>query len=238
MSVHLILRILAAPVTVIVVLVGLWLAGGVLTDDFGVAMWLTVLWMGAACGGALVIARRSRAFRVPVLGAYLVTALVVGAYLGSSLFLDSTVDEEVAVAAEPGATGPGGRMAGAARDEDDDAGPAAENALLREGGFEPVRHPGSGTAHVIGLAGGGRVLTLTRFEVDNGPDLRVLLVPGPAYDEGQVREAVDLGGLKGNRGDQQYAIPDDVPLRGDWTAVIWCRAFSVLFLRAPLRVAS
>ena len=46
---------------------------------------------------------------------------------------------------------------------------------------------------------------------------------------------VDLGALKGNRGDQQYRIPAGTELRGPWTVVVWCRAFSVLFARAELR---
>ena len=78
------------------------------------------------------------------------------------------------------------------------------------------------------------MLTLTDFDVDNGPDLRVYLVAGPARSEGEVDEFVDLGALKGNRGDQQYEIPDGVDVGRYATAVIWCRAFSVLFARAPL----
>jgi hypothetical protein len=84
------------------------------------------------------------------------------------------------------------------------------------------------------LAQGGRVLTLTRFEVDNGPDLRVYLVAGPATTEGEVDDFEDLGGLKGNVGNQQYEIPADVSIDRYSTVVIWCRAFSVLFARAPL----
>jgi hypothetical protein len=59
-------------------------------------------------------------------------------------------------------------------------------------------------------------------------------VAGPAADESQVEDHVDLGGLKGNRGDQQYTVPADVDLPRYRTVVIWCRAFSVLFARAPL----
>jgi hypothetical protein len=78
------------------------------------------------------------------------------------------------------------------------------------------------------------VLTLTGFDVTNGPDLRVYLVAGRARTEGDVRHVVDLGALKGNQGDQQYDIPDRVDLERYATAVISCRAFSVLFARAPL----
>jgi hypothetical protein len=93
-----------------------------------------------------------------------------------------------------------------------------------------------GVATAIDLARGGRVLTLTGFEVDNGPDLRLYLVAGDARGEQEVRDFVDLGELKGNRGDQQYRLPAGIDLSRYSTAVVWCRAFSVLFARAPLDV--
>jgi hypothetical protein len=64
----------------------------------------------------------------------------------------------------------------------------------------------------------------------------VYAVAGPARSEGEVRDYVDLGALKGNRGDQQYRLPADLDLERHSTVVVWCRAFSVLFARAPMRV--
>jgi hypothetical protein len=49
--------------------------------------------------------------------------------------------------------------------------------------------------------------------------------------------AIDLGGLKGNREDQQYVIPANADTAGR-TVVIWCRAFGAPFGSAILdRVA-
>ena len=76
---------------------------------------------------------------------------------------------------------------------------------------------------------------MTNFDVDNGPDLRVYLVACPATTEGGVSDFIDRGGLKGNRGNQQYEIPANVRVERYSTVVIWCRAFSVLFARAPLK---
>lgn len=45
---------------------------------------------------------------------------------------------------------------------------------------------------------------------------------------------MDLGALKGNRGDQQYAILRGVAVEGR-SVVIWCRAFSASFGSALLR---
>ena len=228
-------RVLAVPVVAVVVLAGIWVTGALLTNDFTLAMWLTAGWMGLAGLVALLIALRSRLLRWPVLGAYAVTAAVAGLYLGSSMFLDTEVDERVAVAAPaaPAATAAAGRAEPDTR-QAAAAEPARRNVRIRAGRFRSVRHPATGRATVIELAKGGRVLTLTDFEVDNGPDLRVYLVAGAATTEGEVRDFVDLGALKGNRGDQQYEIPRDVDTGTSTTAVIWCRAFSVLFARAPL----
>jgi hypothetical protein len=213
------LKVLTVPATAAIVLAGLWVTGGLITNDFGVAMWLTIAWMGSAGVVALAVAARSRALRWPVLGGYAVTAAVAGAFLGSSVVFDDVVDETVAMAPALAST--------------DDAKP--RNVRLRRGRFESVRHPAKGDATAIRLARGGRVLTLTGFEVDNGPDLRLYLVSGRARDEGEVRDYVDLGALKGNRGDQQYRLPRGLDLDRHSTVVVWCRAFSVLFARAPLR---
>jgi hypothetical protein len=60
----------------------------------------------------------------------------------------------------------------------------------------------------------------------------VRLVPGDSQDGGAAG-AVDLGALKGNRGNQQYRIPGDVRVAGN-SVVIWCRAFSAPFGSARL----
>ena len=224
------LRVLAVPATVAIVLVGLWVAGALLTNDFELAMLLTAGWMGLAGLIAVGIAVRSRAFRWPVLGAYVITAVVIGVYLGRSVFMDDVVNEQVATAAPAGSA-----PAPAAQGSGQTAAPELQNVLLRAGRFESVRHSASGKAQAINLAEGGNVLTLTDFEVDNGPDLRVYLVAGPATTEGEVEDFVDLGGLKGNVGNQQYDLPRNLDVGRHSTVVIWCRAFSVLFARAPLR---
>ena len=213
------LKLLAVPATAALVLAGLWVSGGLITNDFAIARLLTIAWMGLAGAAALAVAARSRGLRWPVLGAYAITAAVAGAYLGSSVVFDDVVDEQVAMAAAP--------VAGT---------PEAVNTRLRRGRFESVRHPATGVATAIRLARGGRVLTLTGFEVDNGPDLRLYLVAGSVRGEEEVRDFVDLGALKGNRGDQQYRLPAGLDLARYSTVVVWCRAFSVLFARAPLRV--
>jgi len=89
-------------------------------------------------------------------------------------------------------------------------------------------HPTSGRAALIERPDGARVVTLTRFDTDPGPDLRGYVVAG---DGSSVEGAVDLGALKGNKGDQQYDVPPHAP---DGAVVIWCRAFTVAFGAAKL----
>lgn len=210
-------RLLSIPLVAVTVLAGIWVTGGLLTNDFLLAMALTAVWMavaGLTCG---LIAWRRRELRLPVLGTFLVVAAAAGFYLGRSQFVDDVVNERV-VRASPAAPS-------------DAAAP--RNVLVARGAFEGVAHSARGTARVIRTPG-RRVLTLTGFEVSNGPDLRVYVVPGPARTEEEVDDFRDLGALKGNKGNQQYDLPRQIDLDRPHTVVIWCRAFSVNFARAPL----
>lgn len=51
------------------------------------------------------------------------------------------------------------------------------------------------------------------------------------WDDGRY---VDLGALKGNVGDSNYLIPEDVDPLDFRTVVIWCRRFTVGFGVAPI----
>ena len=48
---------------------------------------------------------------------------------------------------------------------------------------------------------------------------------------------VDLGKLKGNRGNQNYEIPDGVDVAAQGSVVIYCMPFHVIFSVASLRDA-
>ena len=98
-------------------------------------------------------------------------------------------------------------------------------------------HRGSGSATIYRLPNGEGVLRLENFSVTNGPRLHVILTPS-ANPEGRndVRADghLDLGGLKGNRGDQNYPIPADADLSSFGSAVIYCVPFNVVFSVATL----
>lgn len=111
---------------------------------------------------------------------------------------------------------------------------AAKNVELLHGDVHAVGHDASGRAAVV-LTGGRRVLTLRGFRIDPGPQVRVWLVPRSARGDGQIpKDYKDLGRLKGNKGNQQYAIPGSVDLRRYRSVVFWCVPFTQALARANL----
>jgi hypothetical protein len=112
--------------------------------------------------------------------------------------------------------------------------------VLAKGEFHKAEKAGKGTATVYKLADGKRVLRLTDFETDNGPDLHVRLIAADdARDTASVAKAdfVELAKLRGNKGNQNYDVPADVDLSKYKVVSIWCNRFSVNFAAAPLAVA-
>ena len=111
---------------------------------------------------------------------------------------------------------------------------AAENVELLHGDVRAVGHDATGRAAVV-LTSGRRVLTLRRFSIDPGPNVRVWLVPRSAKGDGQIpKDYKDLGKLKGNRGNQQYRIPGSVDLRRYRSVIFWCVPFTQTLARANL----
>jgi hypothetical protein len=120
--------------------------------------------------------------------------------------------------------------------------PAGPVTLAR-GTFITHEHDTSGMVAVVRLADGSRVLRLEGLDTSDGPDLEVWITDAPViegrdgwhvFDDGRYR---GLGQLKGNQGNQNYAIPADLDL-GDYRSVsIWCNRFNVSFGAAKLAEA-
>ncbi len=113
----------------------------------------------------------------------------------------------------------------------------AEPEELARGAFVSQEHETRGTARVIELPDGSRVLRLEDFSTSNGPDLHVWLSEkkaGGSWFKYAGGRSVKLGELKANRGSHNYAIPADADLEGLNSAVIWCKRFFVSFGSAPL----
>ena len=154
----------------------------------------------------MVLARRP-ALRLPAGGTFLaivVAVVAIGYWTG---FRDRKVDEDVVVA-------------------------SAQAPQLATGSFSGKDgHAGSGTVTLIRRPDGSRVLTFTDFDVDPGVDVDVYLTPGDGSD---VEDRIELGNLKGNIGDQQYAIPAGADIAKYGTVVLWCKPFTVRIATARL----
>ena len=164
---------------------------------------------------------------------------------GQDASADSSAEEQSATESNAGADA-ADSGAGSAANSNADATtePSVEEtpkrAVTAEGTFISHEHPTAGTARIITLEDGSRVLRLVGLDTDNGPDLKVWLAAAPVikgrdgwfvFDDD---EYLSLGALKGNKGNQNYAIPDDADISDLTSVTIWCERFSVSFGAAEL----
>jgi hypothetical protein len=163
---------------------------------------------------------------VGIAGALALIVAVVGLvwFQPQKLFIDETVNEAAPV------------VSNSMSNSMTDAKPVAVDSMTEmrslEGTFSSLAHDTRGTAIVKTLEDDTDVMRLQDFETSNGPDVRVYLSAGKDGSYGD--DYVDLGGLKGNVGNQNYTIPSGTDLERYDTAVIWCRRFTVAFGAAKL----
>ncbi len=192
--------------------------------------------------------RRRRGLLVAV-GTLGVAALVIAAGLFQPwrLFVDERADDllptealvssSVTESADP-APDP---AIGNEVDAEADRSPAAvEPKIIRTGRLISHEHQTSGQVKIIKLADGSRLLRFEDLDTSSGPDLRVWLSSGPVI-EGKdgwyvfgEHPHVELGRLKANLGNQNYAVPADVDLGELRSVTIWCKRFRVSFGAAAL----
>lgn len=202
-----------------------------------------------------ILTKRNLTIGAVVIG---IPALIVAWWLISPLFLDSVVDEEFPVAADaPVDTTPESTSTTTTANDSDSVAPDTGEAVPEDSGTANVvrptapvevttiasgqfrdadeSHRGSGTAAIYELEDGSMLLRFEEFEVTNGPDLHVYLVPHEnPTSSGDLTGYVDLGSLKGNIGDQNYEIPGGVDVSQFGSVVIYCVPFHVFFSVAPL----
>jgi len=197
--------------------------------------------------GWIVAARRHPGRSVAVLAPALAVALPLGWYLGSPLILSSSIDEPaptaVAASARPGASGSTPPVTASPRLATETpavtpsaSSPAAPRELAGTFHGSDDFHFGEGTARLIETSPDTWVVRLEDFAVRNGPDLYVYLSPSA---DGYAPGAIEIGRLKADRGNQNYAVPAGILDDPDGVAsvVIWCKQFSHLFATAPLAAA-
>jgi len=150
-------------------------------------------------------------------------------YLGSPLFIRTTLDEPAPSAAAARSTALPSATSGVTVA----ATAAAPTTVTGELGYVDALHNGTGRVLMVRT---GSALTL-RFEnvaITNAPDVHVYL---SRETGGKWSEATSLylGSLKATNGSFNYVVPADADLPGYNSVVVWCRRFSVLITWADLR---
>ena len=167
---------------------------------------------------------RRRAFWVVAAASVALIVYLAFAVFGvHTLFYDEVVNEDFAASRATG-QGTSARPGGP--------------EVVATGEFHAVAHPGAGKAIVYRLRDGSYTLRLENLDIFNGPDLYVYAVAaGDAEDDETVLESgfLNLGRLKGNQGNQTYALPDGFDPEEHRAISVWCRRFSVNFATAPLK---
>jgi Electron transfer DM13 len=108
---------------------------------------------------------------------------------------------------------------------------------VTKGNFKSLAHETKGLASIYQFADGKRTLRLTEFETSNGPDVHVYLIAAEVEKGSDaIKDAgfIDLGSMKGNKGDQNYDIPAHADLNKYKNVTIWCARFGVNFGQAAL----
>ncbi|MCI0690104.1 MAG: DM13 domain-containing protein [Sporichthyaceae bacterium] len=200
---------------------------------------------GTRAGGALGRVRRlvrgyPVAAAVVVAAAVLAAVVVLTLYQPQRLLIDERVDEATPLAGAPVTTpsvaDPTPTTSGGGAPASTTAPATAGPKVLGRGTFRGLAHRGSGTALLVELEDGQRVLRLEDLDVENGPDLFVYLTAAPADSPRNAFDDnfVTLGRLKGNQGNQNYDVPAGIGPPEYPTVVIWCKRFSVGFAVAPI----
>lgn len=159
------------------------------------------------------------------------------------LFVDETVNEALPGAPEqPQETAPEPAAPEAPAESADPGEPAEPSGpeTLAEGAFISHEHATTGSVRILRLEDDSLVLRLEDLDTSNGPDLKVWITDAPViegtdgwgvFDDGRY---VSAGKLKGNKGSQNYELPEGTDLAGLTSVSIWCERFSVSFGAAEL----
>lgn len=231
-------RVIAAFAVASALGIGLLVLQRWVADTKAGAIVLVSIWFAVIGLAALAYARRRPELRVPILGTYAAIAVASVAIGYITGFRDTEVDEDVVMASERVAESErDSALAGGDASEPIVAKPKDESAKpsgpveLAQGGFTGADgHAGTGVATVVRDTDGSRSLTFTEFEVDPGAKVVVWLT----RDAENLDDRIELGGLKGNVGDQEYEVPEDADLRDYDTVVLYCTPFTVRIAVAPL----
>jgi hypothetical protein len=119
------------------------------------------------------------------------------------------------------------------------AAPAAPDApaVLRRGTFVDKDYEGSGSAMILRAgADAAPYLRLESFSTSAGPALHVLLtkVASPSSAADVAKGSVDLGALRGFKGNLTYPLPAGVDVTQYAGVIVYCVDYDVVFTAAAL----
>ena len=230
------MKLLAPPFVVLTLVVGVWFWSGVVAPDYWTTIGFGVAWF-LVC--SVIFGRIGKArpeLRWWLRGPFLACSVVAVLGFWWTSIRETEVNEQVV-------TGVPASEIAAAHIGSDPLAPQPtrkppenlprRNVVVLSGAVQPRSHSASGRARVVHLKSGARKLTLSDgFRIDPGPQVRVYIAT-----DATGTTFKDLGGLKGSKGSQQYAIPGGTNLSRYDTVVFWCVPFSVSLASADLRAA-
>jgi electron transfer DM13 len=226
-----------------------WFAASLYPNRVPIAIALGVLAILAVAvarrRGWFAAARRHPGRTVAAAAMLLALGGPVAWYLGSPLFITTSLQEPAPVAAtprpangDPAPSGPAAGLLGGVASPGPAAAaapPSAPPALAasQSGAFTGADsfHFGRGTATLAEIAPGTWSVRFEAFSVRNGPDLYVYLSPSAA---GYAAGSIELGRLKATDGSFNMAVPAGSDPESARSVVIWCKQFSVQFAVATL----
>jgi len=182
---------------------------------------------------------RRRSVLIPAaLGCAAVVVAALVTFQPWRLLVDEVVDEALpgASTSAPAPSAPAATASSAPARPTQDSQPVE----LARGEFISHEHATVGSVRLLELPDGTRVVRIEGLDTSSGPDLRVWLSDQPVlegeagwrvFDDGAY---ADLGGLKGNQGNQNYVVPEGVDLDALTSVSIWCARFAVSFGAAEL----
>ena len=174
-----------------------------------------------------------------LVGGLALVALVAGGYWFTPwrLFTTREVDERLPVATTTHGPATAGAAPSRTSSPASPASPAGPVELLR-GRFVSHEHDTSGRVRIVHQPDGTRLLAIEDLDTSDGPDLHVWLTDAEVTDDGwrvfDDGRYVDLGELRGNRGNLVYELPRELDLADYQSVSIWCERFSVSFGAAAL----
>lgn len=188
---------------------------------------------------------RRRVWPIVVAGlAVVLLAIGLAVFKPWLLFVDVRVDEQIPTVAASAGTAEPSPSASPGAPSPPAAAPArpapAGPVQVAVGSLISHEHTTSGTVRILRQPNGDRVLTLENLDTSNGPDVHVWLSAADVVEGtggwfvAGGADHFDLGLIKGNQGNQAYAIPAGVDLKKYKSVDLWCVQFSVSFGAAQL----